>query len=188
MSCGRTFLLLITGSETADGPLLLGSVLLPFLATLSELGEGHTRWDESGLLVGEMGWRWLTASALRLPRMLRPGAGRLERGVKKRPNLLGVTEGLRLSLLRLALVGDRKGLAGEEESTALSWGLEGACWKLGVAWRSMLGALDELRRARGEARVGDVLAADVGASRTREALHEQQWRGLGLHITNTMFL
>ena len=47
------------------------------------------------------------------------------RGVKKRPNRLGVTEGARLSLRRDDLVGERRLLAGDEEG---STGLEVLGW------------------------------------------------------------
>lgn len=58
-----------------------------------------------------------------MPRTERP-LGRDDRGVKKRPNLRGVTDGFRRSLRRVDLMGDSRmlELAGEE---ALAGGLEG---------------------------------------------------------------
>lgn len=56
-----------------------------------------------------------------MPRYDRP-LGRDDRGVKKRPNLLGVTDGFRLSFRRVDLMGDSIMLAGED---VVAGGLEG---------------------------------------------------------------
>lgn len=64
----------------------------------------------------------MIADALRLPRAARWSIGSVDRGVKKRPNLLGVMDGFRFSLRRLVLVGERKGFAGEE---LMAGGLDG---------------------------------------------------------------
>lgn len=48
--------------------------------------------------------------------------GRDDRGVKKRPNLLGVIDGFRFSFRRLDRVGDRKGFGGDE---LMAGGLDG---------------------------------------------------------------
>lgn len=63
---------------------------------------------------GDIGWR-LSSSAAMLTKMRRPAMGWEGRGVKNLPNLLGVTEGSRLSFRRVVLVGERRPLAGDEE-------------------------------------------------------------------------
>lgn len=56
-----------------------------------------------------------------MPKTDRP-LGRDDRGVKKRPNLRGVTDGFRLSFRRVDLMGDSIMLAGED---VVAGGLEG---------------------------------------------------------------
>lgn len=72
--------------------------------------------------MGDASWRLLTEALSSIPNTDRP-LGREDRGVKNLPNRLGVTEGFRLSLCRVDLVGDSIWLAGEDALTV--GGLEG---------------------------------------------------------------
>ena len=109
---GRNPLLLMVGSSCSCH--LLFRVPSSMLSNRL-VGDGE-RSEVRGSLkrdCGDKGWR-LTADESRLPRILL-ATGNVDRGVKKRPNLRGVTEGFRFSFRRSVRVGERRPLTAGDD-------------------------------------------------------------------------